>query len=269
MAPFKCGLLAACLLSASGAFAGQHAPPPDLSRVHTGSTDAAHESSIDSDIPAIGLSSLQEAAFGYGVLSGLARRCYEIGIMLSANESHLDGILNFAALVLERNVMPPVLSYGQVSMNLPDTDTIRVADATYRIESLARFVSAPTNSRDYMLRDFQYHVEVAATSLLPINDAEEKVWEKYVCQGSDIGFNQADEIYGQSLARLERDYKAMVLNKSLLAKGMISKAYVAESKIGVTGNGNEININDRVLRITAKPQLQTKPAIWKPVSVPR
>ena len=110
MAPFKCGLLAACLLAASGAFAGQDAPPPDLSGVLTGSTNAAHESSIESDIPAIRLSSLKEAALGYGVRSGLARRSYEIGKMLSANESLLDGIFNFAALVLERNVMPPVLS---------------------------------------------------------------------------------------------------------------------------------------------------------------
>nr|WP_288250652.1 type IV secretory system conjugative DNA transfer family protein [uncultured Pseudomonas sp.] len=263
MAPFKCGLLAACLLAASGAFAGQDAPPPDLSGVLTGSTNAAHESSIESDIPAIRLSSLKEAALGYGVRSGLARRSYEIGKMLSANESLLDGIFN------ERNVMPPVLSYGQVSLNLPDTETIRVADATYRIESQARFVTAPTNWRDYLLHDFQYQVEVPATSLLPKNDAEKKVWEKYVSQGWDIGFKQADEIFGQSLARLERDYKGMVLYKSLLAKGMISKPYVAESKMGVTGNGNEININDRVLRITAKPQLQTNPAIWKPVAVPR
>ncbi|HBO9609891.1 TPA: type IV secretion system DotC family protein [Pseudomonas aeruginosa] len=269
MAPFKCGLLAACLLAASGAFAGQDAPPPDLSGVLTGSTNAAHESSIESDIPAIRLSSLKEAALGYGVRSGLARRSYEIGKILSANESLLDGIFNFAALVLERNVMPPVLSYGQVSLNLPDTETIRVADATYRIESQARFVTAPTNWRDYLLRDFQYQVEVPATSLLPKNDAEKKVWEKYVSQGWDIGFKQADEIFGQSLARLERDYKGMVLYKSLLAKGMISKPYVAESKMGVTGNGNEININDRVLRITAKPRLQTNPAIWKPVAVPR
>lgn len=269
MVPFKCCLLAGCLFAASSAFAGQDAPPPDLSGVLNGSTNAAHESSIESDIPPIRLGSLKEAALGYGVRSGLARRSYEIGKMLSANESLLDGIFNFAALVLERNVMPPVLSYGQVSLNLPDAETIRIADATYRIESQARFVTAPTNWRDYLLRDFKYQTEVPATSLLPKNDAEKKVWEKYVSQGWDIGFKQADEIFGQSLARLERDYKGMVLYKSLLTKGMISKPYVAESKMGVTGNGDEININDRILRITAKPQLQTNPAIWKPVAVPR
>lgn len=87
MAPFKCGLLAGCLLASSGVFAGQDAPPPDLSGVLTGSTNAAHESSIESDIPPIRLSSLKEAALGYGVRSGLARRSYEIGKMLSANEA--------------------------------------------------------------------------------------------------------------------------------------------------------------------------------------
>lgn len=269
MVPYKSVFLAACLFATSGVSADQDAPPPDLSGVLTGSTNAAHESTLESDIPAIRLSSLKESALGYGVRSGLARRSYEIGNILSSNESLLDGIFNFAALVLERNVMPPVLSYGQASLNLPDAETIRIADATYRIESQARFVSVPTSWRDYLLRDFQYQAEVPAASLLPKNDAEKQVWEKYVSQGWDIGFKQADEIFSQSLARLERDYKGMVLYKSLLAKGMISKPYVAESKMGVTGNGNEININDRVLRITAKPQLQTNPAIWKPVAVPR
>ncbi|MCD8499755.1 MAG: type IV secretory system conjugative DNA transfer family protein, partial [Gammaproteobacteria bacterium] len=41
-----------------------------------------------------------------------------------------------------------------------------------------------------------------------------------------------------------------------------------KTDLGVTGDGNGININDQVLRITALSQLQTNSKEWQPVLVP-
>lgn len=243
--------------------------PPDFDAVMAGSRRAAAEISVTVEIPKIRLESLKEAALGYGVRSGLARRSYEIGKILYDNQPLLDNVFNFNALLLDRSVMPPVLSEAQNVLKQPDSDTIRVADATYRIERQAAFVTTPPNWRDYLVREYRYKVDLPADLLLPKNDGEKKVWQQYVVQGWDTGVRQANAIFEQSLFRLERDFKGMILYRSLLAKGMIGRPYVAEANLGVTGDGNSMNVNDRILRITAKPKLETNPAVWKPIATPK
>ena len=243
--------------------------PPDLEAAISGANKAATEISITVDIPKIRLESLKEAALGYGVRSGLARRSYEIGKILYDNQALLDNVFNFNAMLLEKSVMPPVLSEAQNSLKQPNSDTIRIADATYRVERQAAFVTAPPNWRDYLVRDYKYKVDLPADLLLPKGDNEKKLWQQYVVQGWDTGVTQANAIFEQSLARLERDFKGMILYRSLLAKGMIGKPYVAESNLGVTGDGNAMSVNDRVLRITDKPKLETNPAAWSPMATPK
>ncbi len=260
---------ASCLLALNVYSASAGNVPPALDTVLSDSHRAAIEKQALSDIPRARLDAIKEAGLGYGVRSGLARRSYEIGQILQENESRLDSIFNFAAMVLEKNVLPPVLMQSENSLNQSSPDTIRVADATYRLDRQAQFVTAPPNWRDYLIRDFRYSTEMPVASLLPKNESEKTVWQQFVSEGWKIGVQQANEIFEQSLSRLERDYKGMIIYKSLLAKGMISKPYVAEANMGVTGDGNAININDRILRITAKPQLESNPTAWKPIVAPK
>ncbi len=272
MAAYKLRLLAAALLASMAGAVGAAAStevPPDLDAVLNNTSRAAAESRATSEIPKIRLDAIKEAALGYGVRSGLARRSFEIASILKDNERMLDSIYNFPAMILDKNVMPPVLSESQNTLNQPDADTIRVADAHIRIERQAQFVTVPTNWRDYLMRDYRYSIEAPAGVLLPKTDAEKTVWQRLIAEGWKLGVQQADQIFNQSLARLERDYKGMVLYRSLYAKGLVTKPYVAEANMGVTGDGNAININDRILRITAKPQLETNAATWKPLVVPK
>ncbi len=141
--------------------------PPDFDAAIAGANRAATEISITVDIPKIRLESLKEAALGYGARSGLARRSYEIVKILYENQELLDGVFNFNSLLLDRSVMPPVLSEAQNALKQPDSDTIRVADAVYRIERQAAFVTAPPNWRDYLVREYRYKVDLPANLLLP------------------------------------------------------------------------------------------------------
>lgn len=245
------------------------AAPPDFDAALAGANRAVTELSVVVDIPKIRLDSLKEAALGYGARSGLARRSYEISKTLYDNQELLDSVFNFNSLLLESSVLPPVLSEAKNNLKQPDGDTIRVADASYRIERQAAFVTAPPNWREYLIREYHYKVEPPSGVLLPKNDGEKNVWQQYVLQGWTVGVRQADSIFEQSLVRLERDFKGMILYRSLLAKGMIGRPYVAESNLGVTGDGNAMNVNDRIIRITAKPKLETNPAIWKPLATPQ
>ena len=44
---------------------------------------------------------------------------------------------------------------------------------------------------------------------------------------------------------------------------MVSPPYVSNTDLGVTGDGDEIHIDDRVLRITALPALNTHSDEWR------
>ena len=44
---------------------------------------------------------------------------------------------------------------------------------------------------------------------------------------------------------------------------MVSAPFVATLDLGITGNKSNLTINDRVLRITAFPSLQTDGSQWK------
>ena len=59
----------------------------------------------------------------------------------------------------------------------------------------------------------------------------------------------------------------MVLYRKLLQEKMISPPFVARTELGVTGDGNDMRINDQVLRIVELPKLQTNSKHWKAIVV--
>lgn len=216
------------------------------------------------DMSSIRRTALQETALSIGAQAGLASRAKQINEELERSDRHLVQVFNFNALMLDDNVLPPVLVEGGNTLNLDDPDTIRLVNRTYKIEKQARFVTAPPHWREYLWQNYREPTP-PDVSLLPKNVAEQRVWDDFVTQGWENGVVQANSIFAESLARLKQDYVGMVIYGKLLAQSMVSAPYVAKSELGVTGDSNEINIDDRVLRITAHSGLQVDSAEWEPV----
>lgn len=205
---------------------------------------------------------LKETALSLGAQSGLAMRAKKINKALVRNARYLDQVFDFNALVLEHNVMPPVLLSGRNTINLADAQTIRVSDRTYKVSKQAHFISAPPTWRQYIWMDYK-EPEYPHLSLLPKTKEERKVWHHYVEQGWNNGIEQANTILEERLARLQEDFVGMIRYRKLLAMNMVSPPYVADTDLGVTGDGNEIHIDDRVLRITALPALNINSKEWR------
>jgi len=209
---------------------------------------------------------LKETALTLGAQSGLAYRSKQINESLEKKSTYLNNVFNFNPLMLEHSVVPPVLVQASNTLSISGPDSLRISDKTYRIAKQAEFVTTPPTWRTYVWMTFKMP-ELPNKTLLPRNPDEEKVWKKYVSIGWHTGELQADRIFNVNLAQLKRDYQGMLLYRDLLAKHMISEPFVAKTDLGVTGDGNSININDQVLRITATPQLQTNSKEWQPVLV--
>jgi len=207
---------------------------------------------------------LEDTAMGVGAQSGLAKRAGETNAMLEADAENLDNVFNFHALILNDNILPPVLTEGRTTLNQSDDRSVRVADVVYRIERQARFATAPPNWRDYLWMSYT-DPEVPNHTLLPQNPEEKQIWKDAVTNGWNEGIMQANAIFNENLARLHRDYKGMILYRRLLAQNMVSPPYIAKTELGITGDSNEMHVNDQVLRITALPGLTTDSKQWKPV----
>jgi len=224
---------------------------------------ANHNTSKEAEAKKIRYVAIQETALSVGAQSGLAWRSKHIDEQLQKQKNTLDGIYNFNALILDNNVLPPVLLEGRNILNLSDPNTIRIADRQYKIAKQARFVTTAPNWRQYLWMDYE-KPEKPNETLLPQDVTEQRLWEYYVTIGWNEGAKQADIIFSNNIARLKEEFNGMLLYRKLLAQNMVSPPYVAATDLGVTGDSSEIHIDDRVLRITALPGLNPDSGGWRP-----
>lgn len=205
---------------------------------------------------------IKESALSIGAQSGLASRAKEINLYLARHAKDLDKIYNFNALLIENNVLPPVLVEGRNTLNLDTPDAIRLADRTYKIAKQAHFVTTPPNWHQYIWMDYKLPARPDNT-MLPKNKEEKAAWKKYTADGWQKGHEQAETIFADNLARLKMDYMGMILYRKLLAQNIVSPPYVSHTDLGVTGDSNQIYIDDKALRITALPALKPNSKVWK------
>lgn len=213
-------------------------------------------------IGALRAQSLRETALSLGARGGLAERAQHINYTLLNYEPILAKIFQFYGLMLDDNILPPVLVEARNTLNLSGGDAIRIADSNYKIIAQARFVTVPPAWRDYIWMSYDTP-ELPDRSLLPKNKPERIMWERDIDEGWQAGLKQADVIFVENMNRLVRDYNGMVMYRKLLAQNMVSPPFVAKMGMGITGNSEDMTINDRILRITAFPQLQTSGENWK------
>lgn len=218
-------------------------------------------------ISGIRYTGLRDAALSTGARAGLAWRAKHINHIINKHERELDLIYNFTALLLDKNVLPPVLIEGRLTLDQTSDEIIRLADRAYAIQSQARFVTMAPTWREYLRMNYS-DPGMPDSSLLPRTQSEKEVWDRYLDEGWQIGITQADVIFTENLGRLKRDYEGMVRYRSLLAQKMVSLPFVAEVNLGVTGGANEMAINDRILRITALPEFNTTSKEWETQMAP-
>jgi len=214
----------------------------------------------------IRVKALDEAALSVAAQASLNVSALAIDARLKRNAKRLDATYNFTTLMLEKNVLPPVLVSAQHTLTIENGNSIRVADKTYKIIKQARFVTASPTWRDYLWMNYPKPEPPDAT-LLPKNEAEQKVWRAAIDRGWKHGAEQASTIFKSNMARLQRDYSGMILYRKLLAEHMVSAPYVAKSELGITGSGSDMRINDKILRITVLPSLNAHSSTWTPALI--
>ena len=212
----------------------------------------------------------QEAALSYGARGGLAARTFEIQRRLAEHETSMSKSFNFGRLLIAAPsgllIEPPVVSEAQQAVIVSaGGQSAAVADRIYRINQVAKIVTAARDWRLYLERDWG-KVEMPAVILLPKTNEERYVWAAYVKQGWEEGVKQADEVFESDLDRMVSDYTGMVRYRELLAQNMISKPFALADDRGVTGGGREMRIGDRGITLTGQSSLISESRSWKPMN---
>jgi defect-in-organelle-trafficking protein DotC len=210
---------------------------------------------------------MRDAALSYGARAGLAWASQGINQTLKSRAAELTKTYDFNRLLIDgpsgSKILPPVISEANGAWESFDAGkTLRVADTVYQIIEQARFTPVAPLWHTYLIRTYTAP-EMPPDALLPRSDGERDAWRKWVTQGWMMGLKQADEIFKSDLNRLERDFTGMVKYKALVEQGKVSKPTVAEGNLGVTGTGQDMRVNDKAIRITKDPTLQTDPSKWQ------
>lgn len=248
---------------------GPSPPPPVLTDLQEekASGDAISPEKLGLQIRS---DALREAALSYGARGGLAFRTFQIQRRLAEYDTSLSKAFNFSRLLIAAPtgllIEPPVVTEAQRAVLVKSGgQAAAVADRIYRINKVARIVTAARDWHLYLERDWG-KVDRPPAILLPKDEGEREAWRAYVKQGWDQGVVQAEEIFEADLDRLTADYIGMIRYRELLAQGMISEPYALADDRGVTGGGSEMRVGDRGLTITGQSELNPRSETWTPAT---
>lgn len=221
------------------------------------------------DVPGIRAIAIRDAAMAVGARVCLATRSKQIENETERMSSDLDKMFNFAPLAAG-NMLPPVVSEQRDRVTTDGGKILRIADRVYRIEKPAVLFATLPSWRTYLFDglDPSDNVEAPSPGVLPRSTEEQAIWKKAAMAGCDAGRGQADAAFKLNMNRLTADYEGMVRFSTLAAKQMAYKPTVAKSGEPVTGNGNEIAVNDQTERIVAGAELSLKSGQWKSGGMP-
>lgn len=251
-------------------------PPPELTELQSQNSDKTEDKKEEETGLQIRKTALRESALSYGARGGLAFRTFQIQRRLAEQDASLSRIFDFKRLLITAPsgllIEPPIVSEAEKAVIVASGgQEAAVADKVYRINRVARIVTAPRDWHLYLERDWG-KVEAPPGLLLPKKKDKEEVaqWGDWVQEGWNAGLEQADDIFQADLDRMTNDFTGMVRYRELLAQGMISAPFALHEDRGVTGGGSEMRIGDRGVMITGPSELIAKSQDWKaqPVTDP-
>jgi len=212
---------------------------------------------------------MRNAALSYGARGGLAKRGFEIMEKMEDYSSVLDNVFDFKSLLIKAPsgllIEPPIIKESLEAMVIRNGGAeAAVADTVLDINKNAKIVSAPRNWRQYLMQSWSANVAPPPRILWPQTDKEKANWKAWVSQGWEAGEKQAEQIFELNTNKLSADYKGMVRYRILLAQGMVSAPYTTHEERGVVGDGNQMRIGDRAVRITEPSRFLTGAEVWRP-----
>ena len=227
---------------------------PQLEQLQPAQVVRAHTSPLHLERKAL----VQEAET-MGAQGGLAWETQRINLALQSQSAHLDKIFNFAPMMGQGGLLPPVLIKGHRQAHY-GPDLIRTARAVYRIVQSATFHSVTPTWRSYLIRHFRApSLATIPPALLPHNGRQRQIWERAAAFGWSAGVEEAHSIYRQDLSRLTMDITGMIQFQRLLDEGKVSTPVMAVAHLGIE-RGERLDGETQRMAVGVAERRITRPA---------
>ena len=211
-------------------------------------------------------SAMRLAALGFGARAGLARRSWEIGVMLERLSAPLSAIYRFGDLMLTEHgfsVLPPVLAETRQAFRL-GLGQARAASAqrVLRIVEPERIMSAAPHWRDYLVRSWRTPAPPAAV-LFPRTGPESTLWRQWLAEGWAHGTALCDDIFAADLDRLNRTFEGIVRWHRLHLADMVSAPGVSTAYTAATGHERLLRIGETSVRLDRRAAFNLDTRAWR------
>lgn len=208
---------------------------------------------------------LREASMALGLRAGLAERSRQILADIEVRQINLDRQYRFAYVLTDSGVfVPPVIAEAKGSL-ASNAETVRITKVIYQIVRRGRLQPQPPSWRDYLAVGLNKNdPAMPSDAVMPKNPAEMALWEAYFDKGYTIGRANADDIYKENTARLDRDYVGMHRYLDLRDKGLMTSETVTSSFAAAKENSaNDMSIEETTFRLTRQPEFKADTSTWK------
>lgn len=208
---------------------------------------------------------IRDAAQTLGAQKGLGWRYQQIHHTLQQMSKTLDVLFNFRPFLLgDGRVLPPAVVQSEGGIRITGDEAI-LTGTTWTIIRPARVVAVAPDWRQYLIHPRFEAIDARVNpSLFPENKQEQKVWERGIQEGWESGLRQAQRIFDRSLARLKREYLGIVRFHMLVEHNIVSLPFLAEGDLGVSVQGNHLEVGQKRFRLTAPARFQGADE-WRPI----
>lgn len=213
---------------------------------------------------------MREAAISWGSQAGFHRRMWEIQLMLTERNEVMDSVFDFNRIAWPTPngtgmIIPPVVQRsGAVWTGGEGGQSASAADAFFEIQVPARIAPTLPSWRDYLV--FAPAAPKPVIENLRPREEELPQWREWAAEGWNAGRKQADEVFEEGMARLERDFRGMLEYRRLSAQKMVSDLSVdsASYQLGAEEDGRIMRVGERGVRITDPVRLIGDSTSWQP-----
>lgn len=216
---------------------------------------------------------LREVSAVVGAQAGLKDRSCELQKVISAQSVDLDKKYRFNSLMMGAGVLPPVITKVTNSM-FRDAKVMRIATFAYHIDEPAMLVDVAPTWRNWLylgldLADCDKTASVPSlpAQMRPRDDVERKFVKAELEKAYASGRAQAQSIFEDNHANLERTYRGMRMYYDLFERKMVSAPeIIAATDVVTKEDENTMLVGNTVIRITKNAGFVERHEEWKPLA---
>lgn len=205
------------------------------------------------------LKAIYNAARGVGIRAGFADEADRINkIVRSRYRAHLTSRFDFRKLMIEKYVIPPVITEIRNVREHSGSDLLYLTDGAYEIVKDARLSFEPPKWEEYLILPIQ---PPAAPRGLSVETQEEKdIWREGAKTGWYAGIVEARRGFVTGWNILNRDFGGMRRYHKLAQQGIVSLPDVktVAKRWSVSDNGTRAYKGETTIKLAVSPRFRVK-----------